>query len=308
MLSDFLALLSDFFSHGCCFSYKCFLFLPVLDVPVAAECNSDLECPQERACINFQCVNPCTLRGACGLNALCETIMHRPRCSCPECYVGMAGTACYPDEKCLSVQGRPNIKHCLSNNDCSDNLTCEVTTGECIDPCEDLTFKCKGNKKCEVHHHRPTCVCKKGFLVNDQGEISCAPDHTECYQDSHCAANKSCISGICQNPCIATSKSPCPPEKSCDVQNHKPVCICLKDCVPSLSICLRDNGCPQDQACRAFRCEDPCRTANCAENSPCFVEDHKPKCQFCPPGFKSDPKFGCVKGKKTNSGAKTFLL
>lgn len=273
-------------------------FLDHPDVPIAAECSTDLECPKEKACINFQCVDPCNLRGACGQNAICETVLHRPRCSCPECYTGVASTLCQPDPQCLSTHGRPATKpFCRSDYDCLDEFTCNIGTGECYDPCDNPSFKCRGNKKCEVHHHRPTCVCTKGFVVNEHGEISCAPDHAECYRDNQCPSNKACIEGVCQNPCTSSIKSPCPAEKGCDVVNHKPVCICLKNCSPSLSICLRDNGCPANQACRAFRCEDPCATASCPENTPCYVEDHKPICKYCPPGYVSDPKYGCVKGK-----------
>lgn len=277
-------------------SYFCFLFLT--NVSVAAECNTDLECPQEKACINFQCIDPCTLRGACGLNALCETVLHRPRCSCPECYVGIASTTCHPDHKCLMTQGRPAvINNCKADYDCDDNLACDTTSGDCYDPCNSAHFKCRNNKKCEVHRHRPTCVCRKGFIVNEQGEITCAPEQIECTNDQQCSSEKACIEGTCRSPCSLPNKSVCPPEKSCDVLDHKPICICLKNCSPSLSICLRDNGCQPNQACRAFRCEDPCATANCPENTPCYVEDHKPICKFCQPGFKTDPKFGCVKGK-----------
>lgn len=272
-----------------------FFFLPT---PIEAECNSDIDCPNEKACINFQCIDPCTLRGACGLNALCQTVMHRPRCSCPECHVGSASTACHPDPKCLTTQPRPAVSTvCRFDSDCSASLACNAASGECYDPCKNPLFKCRGNKKCEVHHHRATCVCKNGFVVNERGEIACAPENAECARNNECPSNKACIEGRCQNPCTSSPKSPCPPEKGCDVMNHKPVCICLKNCSPSLSICLRDNGCPSNQACRAFRCEDPCLTAGCPENTPCTVEDHKPICKFCPPGFIPDAKYGCLKGK-----------
>lgn len=262
-----------------------------------AECNRDLDCPNEKACINFQCIDPCTLRGACGLNALCKTILHRPRCSCPQCYIGMPNTACQPDAKCLSTLPTPPSNLCAGDRDCPATMACNRATGECYSPCTDDDFKCKGNKKCEVHRHRPTCVCKNGFVVNDRGEIACAPDEIECKADNDCPSNKACFEGRCDSPCTALKNPPCPPEKSCDVLNHRPVCICLKNCNPTLSICLRDNGCPPEQACRAFRCEDPCATANCPESAPCYVEDHKPICKFCPPGFVSDPKYGCLKGK-----------
>ncbi|KAF5291111.1 hypothetical protein FQA39_LY14353 [Lamprigera yunnana] len=270
-----------------------------------AECNSDSDCPNEKACINFQCIDPCSLRGACGLNALCQTVLHRPRCSCPHCHIGMANTACYPDLKCDNTPSPPLTVLCVTNDDCPTTLACNSRSGECYSPCKSPSFKCKGNKKCEVHHHRATCVCKNGFVVNEYGEISCASDSTECLHDTQCASNLACIEGRCQNPCTSFKKAPCPPEKSCDVLNHRPICICMKDCSPSLSICLRDSGCPSTQACRAFRCEDPCASANCPADTPCFVEDHRPICKFCPPGFMSDTKYGCLKADNTTDDACT---
>lgn len=210
----------------------------------------------------------------------------------------MANTACHPDPKCESTP-RPNVVvPCSNDQDCPTTLACNARSGECYSPCKNPSFKCKGNKKCEVHHHRATCVCKNGFVVNELGEIACAPDLTECSQDNQCASNMACIEGRCQNPCTSLRKAPCPPEKACEVLNHRAICICMKNCNPSLSICLRDSGCPSSQACRAFRCEDPCTSANCPADTPCFVEDHKPICKFCPPGFISDSKYGCLKGKK----------
>lgn len=285
-----------------------FLFLLIPDVPVDAECNSDLECPNEKACINLQCIDPCTLRGACGVNAQCKTVLHRPTCSCPQCYVGMATTACNPDPKCLSTHPRPNvIEPCSSDSDCPKYLACNLQSGQCYNPCDNPIFKCKGNKKCEVHNHRISCVCKNGFIVNEHGEIACAPDSIECNRDYECPTKSACIDGRCQNPCTSSRNSPCPPEKSCDVLNHKPICICMKNCSPSLSICLRDSGCPPAQACRAFKCEDPCTTASCPVDSPCYVEDHKPICKFCPPGYKQDAKYGCLKGKLSTTGVRPSL-
>lgn len=267
--------------------------------PVAAECNNDLDCSDQKACINFQCVNPCSLKGACGENAQCKTVQHRPRCSCPECYLGSAQTGCYPDPKCSQTQPRPAGQAvCFTDSDCDNKLACELNTGKCVNPCERQGVKCKDDKKCQVHYHKPTCVCKKGFMVNERGEISCAPEKAECSNDTQCPDNRACIDRLCQNPCTARPESPpCAPDKGCDVVKHKPTCICLKNCSPSLSICLRDSGCSADQACRAFRCENPCDTANCPENTPCRVEDHKPVCEHCPPGYKQDPKYGCFKGK-----------
>lgn len=263
-------------------------------------CLSDRDCPNEKACINNQCVDPCTLRGACGENALCRSVLHRPRCSCPQCYVGMPHLSCQPDPKCETAIPRPNtpISGCIYDADCAHNLACNHATSECYDPCHSVTntLACDANKKCEVRQHRPMCVCKSGFIVSEAGELTCAPDRTECARDDECASNLACIHSRCQNPCIVQKKPPCDSDKICDVLNHHPVCICMRNCNPVLSICLRDNGCPPDMACRGFRCIDPCANATCAD-APCYVEDHKPICKFCPSGFVTDSKYGCQKGK-----------
>lgn len=250
-------------------------------------------------------MNPCSLRGACGENALCRAILHKPRCSCPQCYVGMPHTSCQPDPKCDITQPgtAESSVACIDDSDCPSSLACKRNTGECYSPCRRSTSICTGNKKCEVHNHRAVCVCKAGFVVNDSGELMCAPDsNAECTRDQQCASNLACIDGQCRNPCTLANRTPCPPKKTCEVLNHRPLCICTRDCNPSLSICLRDSGCPSHQACRNYRCQDPCETATCTADAPCFVEDHKPICKFCPPGFVSDSKYGCLKGKHTING------
>lgn len=288
-------------------SYIAFLFFPFPTMfPVASAsienlCSSDLDCPNEKACINDQCVDPCALRGACGENALCRAVLHKPRCSCPECYVGTPQRSCQPDLKCEAT-ARPDTTpklECIYDSDCADSLACNRAVGECQDPCKGPnTIACDTNKRCEVRRHQPVCMCKAGFIVSESGELACAPDRrTECRRDDECASNRACIDARCQNPCTALRNPPCSgPGKSCDVLEHRPVCICTENCNPTLSICLRDNGCPTHQACRSYRCIDPCKNVTCADDAPCFVEEHKPVCKFCPQGFVSDPKFGCLKG------------
>jgi hypothetical protein len=43
---------------------------------------------------------------------------------------------------------------------------------------------------------------------------------------------------------------------------------------------------------------DPCVNVTCTDDAPCFVEEHRPVCKFCPPGFDTDSKYGCLKGKE----------
>ena len=265
-------------------------------------CSSDIDCPNEKACINSQCIDPCSLRDSCGENALCRTVLHRPRCSCPQCYIGRPNIACQPDPKCEPpgpITTQPTVG-CETDEDCADNLACNREMGDCQDPCRTSpVFVCGANKKCEVNRHRPMCVCKNGFVVNNAGELTCAPDHIECNRNEECASNLACIDKRCQNPCTASRVSPCSADKTCEVLDHHPMCICTRDCNPSLSICLRDNGCPPQLACRGYRCMDPCVNVTCTDDAPCFVEEHKPVCKFCPPGFVTDSKYGCLKGKQS---------
>ena len=58
------------------------------------ECVVSSECPQNRACVNQKCVDPCP--GTCGLNARCEVINHSPICSCQAGFTGDPFTRCFP--------------------------------------------------------------------------------------------------------------------------------------------------------------------------------------------------------------------
>ena len=58
------------------------------------ECVVSSECPQNKACLNQKCVDPCP--GTCGLNAKCQVINHSPICSCTSGYTGDPFTRCYP--------------------------------------------------------------------------------------------------------------------------------------------------------------------------------------------------------------------
>ncbi|XP_041673606.1 neurogenic locus notch homolog protein 1-like isoform X3 [Drosophila eugracilis] len=269
------------------------------------QCYSDTDCPSEKSCLQGHCSDPCTMRGVCGVNALCKTVLHRPQCSCPSCHIGRPEVECKPDPKCLPEEADPKTNEqipCSRDSECPETLQCGQY-GQCTDPCNNPLFICESNKKCETRRHQPVCICKSGFIVNEYGELTCAPDKRECYRDDDCASNMACSDGKCRNPCIVPigRAAICPENKSCEVQNHKPVCICMRDCQPSISICLRDAGCPASQACRKLKCVDPCEFATCAPNSPCIVEDHKPICKFCPAGFIADAKNGCQKGKAPKS-------
>ena len=59
------------------------------------ECQHDIDCPDNRACIENQCLDPCIIHSPCGKSALCETTSHRPVCRCPSGWAGDPHTECY---------------------------------------------------------------------------------------------------------------------------------------------------------------------------------------------------------------------
>ena len=59
------------------------------------ECKIDTDCPDNKACINNQCLDPCNVYDPCGKNAQCETTSHRPVCRCPSGWAGDPHTECY---------------------------------------------------------------------------------------------------------------------------------------------------------------------------------------------------------------------
>ena len=71
---------------------KCFPFPIIVQ---RGECQYDRDCPDNRACIGNQCLDPCILDDPCGKNAQCQTTSHRPVCRCPSGWAGDPHTECY---------------------------------------------------------------------------------------------------------------------------------------------------------------------------------------------------------------------
>ena len=62
-------------------------------------CQANPECPNDKACFNTKCVNPCN----CGINALCDVIDHVPLCYCPPGYSGDPKVECQKRKSGLPV-------------------------------------------------------------------------------------------------------------------------------------------------------------------------------------------------------------
>ena len=63
------------------------------------ECFTDSECPDNKACIDYSCQNPCTGK-ECGPSAICAARRHIAVCTCPD---GTRGDALY---NCNPIESR----------------------------------------------------------------------------------------------------------------------------------------------------------------------------------------------------------
>lgn len=66
-----------------------------------AECVVSSDCPQDKACYEQKCGNPCT-PGTCAHNAICKVVNHNPICSCSKGFTGN------PFEQCIKIQSKIN--------------------------------------------------------------------------------------------------------------------------------------------------------------------------------------------------------
>lgn len=270
------------------------------------ECTVSSECPQDRACINQKCADPCP--GTCGLNANCKTINHSPVCSCQISYTGDPFTRCYPipppkipekpvmtnpcvpspcgpNSQCRDVGNvpscsclpnyignPPNCKpECTINSECPSNLAC--IQEKCRDPCPG---SCGTSAQCSVINHTPICTCLEGytgdpFTYCQPKPPLKEPQETDPCNPSPCGANALCDNGICT--CISEYQgdpySGCRPE------------------------CILNNDCPRDKACVRNKCIDPC-PGTCGQNAECAVINHIPTCT-CIQGYIGNAFVLCTK-------------
>lgn len=62
------------------------------------ECVVSAECPENRACVNAKCSDPCP--NTCGIGAVCTVRNHNPICACPPGQTGDPFSRCSPIRKC----------------------------------------------------------------------------------------------------------------------------------------------------------------------------------------------------------------
>lgn len=169
--------------------------------PVKTGCETDLECDPNTACINAVCKDPC----ACGLNADCSIVDHKPVCTCKPNFYGD------PKVECVTVG-------CTSDSECAETHACRL--GDCTPVCGPDHWPCGGDAVCKGVSHQPTCRCPEG-LTGDPYETCNA---VECTDDSECPPTKACINKICQNTCAINN--PCEETAVCEVVDHVVDCTC----------------------------------------------------------------------------------
>lgn len=272
------------------------------------ECLISQDCPQNLACINQHCVDPCI--GQCGQNTQCKTIKHRPICTCSPGYTGDPFSRCYlipppspppqdepiltnpcvpspcgPYSECRNYGGYPSCSclpkytgsppncrpECSINAECPSNKAC--IKEKCQDPCPG---SCGIGSICNVLNHVPICQCSDGFTGDPF--VSCYPKpqvpivsdvETDPCNPSPCGTNAICNNGICT----------CLPEYQGD-----PYFGCRPECI------LNDD-CSRDKACIRNKCINPC-PGTCGYNAICEVYNHIPMCR-CPEGLGGDAFTQC---------------
>lgn len=95
----------------------------------------------------------------------------------------------------------------------------------------------------------------------------------------------------------ACRPSPCGPNSQCrELRDVGAICSCLPGFVgraPNCrSECVVSSDCPLNKACVNQRCEDPCASEPCGENTNCHVNNHRPVCS-CKPGYTGAPLTEC---------------
>ncbi|XP_065211196.1 neurogenic locus notch homolog protein 1-like [Planococcus citri] len=263
------------------------------------ECNSDSECPQNKACRELKCQDVCV--GKCGNNAQCQMINHEPICSCKPGFTGNPFVYCIKEEKnpCNPSPCGPNSEchkednhavcscqnnyfgsppktmcrpECNSDSECPQNKACREL--KCQDVC---VGKCGNNAQCQMINHEPICSCKPGFTGNP---------FVYCIKEE-------------KNPC---NPSPCGPNSECHKEDNRAVCSCQNNYFgsPPMTMCTRecnsDSECPQNKACRELKCQDVC-IGKCGNNAQCQMINHEPICS-CKPGFTGNPFVYCIKEEK----------
>jgi len=217
-------------------------------------------------------LEPCS-QDPCGTNAECTSRGRSAICKCPVGYSGDPYTNCVRDpcstDPCgenaiCEAQGNQAICKCPPQHTGDPYLSCR------FDPCADAT--CGRNTECSPSGQRSICRCLRGFTGSPYSRAGCLNDP--------CAVNNPCgENAICENNGQRPTCS-CP-----DGHAGDPYVRCVR------GDCIANEDCNVDQACKDFRCVDPC-SFSCGNGADCTPRNHVAICR-CPRGRTGDPFQGC---------------
>ncbi|XP_043214270.1 neurogenic locus notch homolog protein 1-like isoform X1 [Amphibalanus amphitrite] len=270
------------------------------------ECTSDAECAGHQACSQNRCRSACI--DACGENARCDAVNHRPVCKCPQFYKGSPLTGCFPE--------------CTSHAECAGNRACIQL--QCTDPCAGA---CGIGADCRVRDHTAICSCPTGYLGHPYDRCT-PPDPaaavataasvhgggssgTVCDTCETSAGNAGSSSGVFVQtaPSVGDlcTPNPCGQYADCNpgtdrLGQPRAVCTCPKGYLGDpLTACQRGecvdhSNCPATQACYNYICTNPCLSSSggnvCGTNALCRAQNHKAIC-YCPPEYTGEPLTEC---------------
>lgn len=192
-------------NHAVCSCQQNYIGTPPMCRP---ECIVSSECPQDKACANQKCINPCK-NTPCGLNANCRVINHNPICSCIPEYTGDPFSRCAKPERMFPL----NCTFISFTLLCSFSVPSPERKPE--NPC--IPSPCGPNSQCRVIGTQPACSCLQNYIGRPP---NCRP---ECINNAECPNYQSCKNERCVDPCPGT----CGTNSQCTVVNHNPVCSCF---------------------------------------------------------------------------------
>ena len=100
-------------------------------------CQSDPECPLNRACQNRDCINPCETSNPCAEHADCLVSQHLAQCRCQIGYTGDPYRSCVPFAP----------PECVEDKDCPSSQVCH--NEKCTNPCPEFS-PCTSPATCRV--------------------------------------------------------------------------------------------------------------------------------------------------------------
>ena len=106
-----------------------------------------------------------------------------------------------------------------------------------------------------------------------------------------------CRAGCLNDPCAVNN--PCGENAICENNGQRPTCSCPDGHAGDPYVrcvrgdCIANEDCNVDQACKDFRCVDPC-SFSCGNGADCTPRNHVAICR-CPRGRTGDPFQVCIR-------------